>query len=598
MKEERERMKRVLIVNLTRMGDLVQTTPVLRGLKERHPGVEISLLVNSNFADICLMMPHVDRVVPVHISTLVERIRRGALIEAYREVETLLHGLNEDTYDLVINFTHTVPTALLISLIQAEEVRGLSIDGEGFTVKRHPWIRYFFNVVPNRALNPFHLCDIYMNAAGIPPKGQGLHLHLPSEMKQWARSFLRENGVEFGSLLVGLQLGASAEDKRWPVSCFVQVADQLERVFGARILLVGSEEEEILGQEFERSAAVRPLNLIGKTRLVELAALLSCCDLFISNDTGPLHIATAVGTLCVDISVGSVRARETGPYGDGHYVIEAELPCSPCRFHSHCPRPLCKEIISPHMVMEVVKGILQQRGLLVRLPPSDRWRHVQVYRSFFDEEGLIDYRPLIPRTPKLEEILRYLYRSTWLRLINGENGGRAESDLEGVLRKIRLWHRTRGVPGDVKADLVKVRGVLYQLRGLVDGGLSRATWIAKESAKAAPNLPWIQDLGEGLEDVEAEMETLALTHSVLKPLYLFFRYGKESLTGEDLRDLAEETAQLYKEMRLHIERLLFLIEGVGRFHASKRAVAEEEGCRGLAASISLNVVGKEAMSQQ
>jgi hypothetical protein len=250
------------------------------------------------------------------------------------------------------------------------------------------------------------------------------------------------------------------------------------------------------------------------------------------------------------------------------------------------------------MVMEVVKGILQQRGLLVRLPPSDRWRHVQVYRSFFDEEGLIDYRPLIPRTPKLEEILRYLYRSTWLRLINGENGGRAESDLEGVLRKIRLWHRTRGVPGDVKADLVKVRGVLYQLRGLVDGGLSRATWIAKESAKAAPNLPWIQDLGEGLEDVEAEMETLALTHSVLKPLYLFFRYGKESLTGEDLRDLAEETAQLYKEMRLHIERLLFLIEGVGRFHASKRAVAEEEGCRGLAASISLNVVGKEAMSQQ
>src|SRR4030065_2446567 len=102
----------------------------------------------------------------------------------------------------------------------------------------------------------------------------------------------------------------------------------------------------------------RPVNFIGKTGIGELAAFLKRCSLLVSNDTGPLHLATAVGTKVIDIFTANVHFLETGPYGEGHYVIQADIPCVPCSFNVKCNNMVCKDLIKPEIVIEVVKESL------------------------------------------------------------------------------------------------------------------------------------------------------------------------------------------------------------------------------------------------
>ncbi len=551
-------MKEVLIVNLTRMGDLVQTTPVMAGLKEEHPGVRISLLANSAFSEICSHIPHIDRVFVFDIDEAVSFLRREDLVESFRYMAALLDEVNDTVYDLVINFTHSTSSAVLSSLIRTREVRGLTIDQQGFTIKRHPWIRYFFNVLPGRDINPFHLCDIYQKAGGISPGGRGLELSLPVHADDLAASMLAGEGVGDEDILVGLQLGASAEDKRWPVASFAALADRLSASSGARILLTGSAREADFGREFEGLSRVEVLNMIGRTDLSGLVALLKRCDLFISNDTGPLHIATAVGTKSINISLASVHFRETGPYGEGHYVVRAELPCCPCGFDSDCADTLCKRVITPANVAELAESLLLH-GDLGAIEDSPLWENVQVYRSCFGEDGFIDYVPLISGRPLNKSLLfTEIYRQTWPCILDGERSWRADEAWCRLLE--RLSERYDLGPVDIPASIEEELLALKRLEGLLAGALSIVSIVAKEAGKDSPDFGLIKKLWEGVPPVDREIETVGLTLPALRPMSTIFRYDKEELEDEDVRLLSEKAGRIYGDLARHVSMIVRVLE--------------------------------------
>ena len=162
----------------------------------------------------------------------------------------------------------------------------MTAGADGCRVIKHPWQRYFMNVIPSRRYNPFHLCDMMVKAAGVLPSGEGLRLSVSEEEAQKARALLGENGVSGDDLLIGFQLGASHDLKSWPAASFARLADRFAESLGARILLTGSKSEERLGKEFESRAAAKAVNLIGKTDLRGAAALLKRCALLVTNDTG------------------------------------------------------------------------------------------------------------------------------------------------------------------------------------------------------------------------------------------------------------------------------------------------------------------------
>ncbi|RMF99954.1 MAG: hypothetical protein D6726_12110, partial [Nitrospirae bacterium] len=117
-------MRDLLIINLTRMGDLIQTTPVLVAAKEMYPDIFITLLINSEFEGIVPYLPGVDRVISINIRQMVKEVDRGDIPGAYRYLKMVLDEVNDRVYDKLINFTHSLDSAVLSSMIRTKEVRG------------------------------------------------------------------------------------------------------------------------------------------------------------------------------------------------------------------------------------------------------------------------------------------------------------------------------------------------------------------------------------------------------------------------------------------------------------------------------------------
>jgi len=537
------------------MGDLVQTTPVMAGLKEKHPAVRITLLVSSAFSEICNYIPFVDRVFSIDINDVVSKLNSGRLVECFYYLEDIIDKVNSTCYDLTINFTHSSDSAVLTSLINTKEIRGLGIDPEGHTIKKHPWIRYFFNVIPGRDFNPFHLCDMYIKAGGAMPGRKGLYLNVHPDTEKWVDTILGENGAGKRDLVIGLQLGASAEEKRWPVRSFAALANRLVETTGAKIVLTGSEKETVLGKEFEDIARIKAINLIGKTDLKELAALLKRCDLLISNDTGPLHIATAVGTTTINISLASVHFRETGPYGEGHYVIAPDIPCSPCNFRMHCKDHVCKRSINDDNVFALIKRIITKDASTIE--DSPQWETVQVYESFFDADGLIDYRPLIKRPLTKNALFRHIYRRTWLNILDGKEMRDTASICQYLNERFREWYDCDSARF---SDIIKDElNALMRLQSLADIALTKVTHIALEARKSSPDTGWIKEAWEGVPVIDYEIEAIGYTQPPLRPLTLLFGYEKEGLEGRDLISLSEKTCSIYKSLKTHASIMIQIL---------------------------------------
>lgn len=364
---------------------------------------------------------------------------------------------------------------------------------------------------------------------------------------------LGENGIRDEDLLIALQLGASQDSRRWPVSSFARLADMMAEGLGAKFVLIGANSEKKLGDEFERLAEVKPINFIGKTNLRELAALLKRCNLLISNDTGPLHISTAVGTKVIGIFLATAHFRETGPYGEGHYAIEAAIPCSPCGFHVDCKEMLCKDSITATHLFELAKAAINGKGI----EDSPLWEKVQVYYSYFSEDGLLEYRPLLNRCIKENDFWSHNYRYTWQWVLDGVNGYDIEGAYLDILGKIESWYS----PGSLKHILEPLKNTVaafVRLKELSEDALSKMNLMTEEVKSPAPNIEHIKELSDAVSIIDQEIEKIGYTHPPLYPMALLFKYGKEGLEGKTLSVLIEETCKLYNDLRNHASTMIQL----------------------------------------
>ncbi len=157
---------------------------------------------------------------------------------------------------------------------------------------------------------------------------------------------------------IGLHAGARPSSRRWPVQYFASLADELTQKFNAQIILTGSADEKVIVRSVEAHMKTRPLNLSGETSLGSLAALINELDLFVSNDTGPAHIANALDTPSITI-FGPADYRRWAPLDQvRHPIVRRSVQCSPCSY-SDCPIDhRCLRWIHPEMVMSVAERLL------------------------------------------------------------------------------------------------------------------------------------------------------------------------------------------------------------------------------------------------
>jgi lipopolysaccharide heptosyltransferase I len=310
---------RILIIKPSSLGDIVHALPTVNGLRQKFPDAHIAWLVNDSLGSLLNRCPIINEVIPFprHV---------------YSQLPALVRRLRAAHYDLVLDLQGLLRSGLITAATGAARRVGLSDAREGS--------RLFYNEIVS--VPRLHAVDRYLLAAR--------YLGCPT------------TPVEFP---LGLEGAAPAEPKpiainpsaRWPTKLwgddkFAELIHSLPR---DRIVLTGSAAER------ERIDRLAPgcRNLAGKTDLLALAELYRRCAVVITNDSGPMHIAAAVGTPVIAI-FGPTDPLLTGPYGRQHIVLRAGIPCSPCLNDrcTHQPPMECMSSVTVAQVLAAAKPFI------------------------------------------------------------------------------------------------------------------------------------------------------------------------------------------------------------------------------------------------
>ncbi len=334
---------RILIIKPSSLGDVVHTLPVLRALRRRYPAAEIVWLIKSAWAPLVAGHPDLDGVIA-------EPFTPGGWLRAARAARA-------GRYDIALDLQGLLRSGMLARASGAPIRIGLSDSREGS--------RWFYthrvDVSPDG-----HAIDRYLAAAAyldapvetpefvFPPGGEGAVVE-----------FLRRHGLSQKRPLVAIAPLARWATKRWPSERFARVAKALRDRLGAGLVLIGGPEERA---ELRRVAGrIEGANgdggpaIAAKLGLRYLPALLRGVDLLITNDSGPMHVAAAVGTPVVAV-FGPTDPKRTGPYGDRNRVLRADIPCSPC-LSRRCGNPerlLCMRMIGEREVLSAAEELLRK----------------------------------------------------------------------------------------------------------------------------------------------------------------------------------------------------------------------------------------------
>jgi ADP-heptose:LPS heptosyltransferase len=380
--------KQVLIINVTRMGDLIQTGPLLSRLREEWPDVAIDLVVDRSFAPTASLLTGLRQVVSCDFTRLLDdcRTQSKSLVTLMQEMTAWAAPLREAGYDRIVNLTFNRQTGLLTSYIGAPDLRGITAGPDGSPIVQNPWLSYFTDLHRHRRFNRFNLVDLYAMGGSGPGSFSPLSVTVPADARAWADVFLRSQD-QITRRWIAVQAGASDVMKAWRPEYFGRTMARLSLCPGLGFVMIGTPAEaesiELAKSTYRASGGAAPiLDASGQTTLHQLVGLLSRSQLLLTNDTGPMHLAVGVGTPVIDLSVGHVDHHETGPYGPGHWVIQPDLVCSPCGFDQICAHHACKDRLIPE---EVAKLCLHALGLA----PFPLWSaNVRVYQSSADIDGL------------------------------------------------------------------------------------------------------------------------------------------------------------------------------------------------------------------
>ena len=154
------------------MGDLIQSTSVISGLRKQYPSACITLLATSIFEEFSKRIPHIDKRVIFDIGQFDDKEQLDGVlwIKLYKYLETLLNKLKAKKYDLLINLSHSKLSALMISYLEINNIRGFGCNGSGERITRDPWMQYFGTEPFNRVFNPFNLVEIFTRGTGSAPE--------------------------------------------------------------------------------------------------------------------------------------------------------------------------------------------------------------------------------------------------------------------------------------------------------------------------------------------------------------------------------------------------------------------------------------------
>lgn len=345
------KVERILIIRFSSLGDIVLTTPVIDALKGAFPAAEISFLTKVKYRDLLQADPRITRL--VEFDSGGKHRGTGGLMK-------LISELRSGDFDLLVDLHSNLRSFLVRHLVRSKtKIR----------YRKRWWFRFLMVHCKFLKTKPLHTVDSYLTALrplGVKPEQRLPTVYPAEDDLQFTENFLLERNVKKDDIVIGVHPGAKWESKRWEPKKFAQVCRALIDRLRVKIVLFGEAgEEELVHQvasELPEPSTIRAVGL----SLGQLTALLGRCDCLISNDSGPMHLASALRVPVVAIFGPTHPKLGFAPLGPKAVVLCANAECSPCSLHGEkrCRKQsrLCMDAIDPTEVAEAAERLIAEKS--------------------------------------------------------------------------------------------------------------------------------------------------------------------------------------------------------------------------------------------
>jgi len=321
------------------------TTPAVRAIRKRFPNAHISLLAKPWVTPVFENSEHIDRLLIYD-----DKRRHKGTLGKFR----LARDLKKSHFDAAILLQNAFEAALISFLAGIPLRIGYNTDVRQILlthavsctdeIKKKHQTYYYLNI---------------LHGIGIDEDNRELYLKLSQRDRFRAEKILLKQHLSLDDKIVGINPGATyGPAKQWPLERYAHLADKIQAFTGSRIIIFGGPDDRNLGWNISQKMQHRPIDLSGKTSLGEAMALIERCALFITNDSGLMHVAAALNVPLIAV-FGSTNPITTGPLGKNSRIVRIPLECSPC-LRPECPKRHldCMGQISVEMVFGVVKEIM------------------------------------------------------------------------------------------------------------------------------------------------------------------------------------------------------------------------------------------------
>ena len=362
----------ILVVRLGEIGDTVLATPFLRELRRNAPGAWITLVVKPEVLNLVELCPYVNEIVTFDCRALG---RAGILKRHARALHLASTRLWRRRFDLAllprwdVDYYHATYLTYF-----SGAARRVGYSEHVFQPKQQlnaGLDRLLTDVIDHRGAK--HEVERNLDVLrflGASVSDDHLEIWLDEEDRSFARRVCADEGIGPHDLVIALAPGAGALKRCWPVERFVELGRVLVREYDARLVVVGGPEDRHLGRELESGLGPAVLDLAGRTSLRETAAVLERCQLAVTNDSAPMHLAAAAGSSVVEISCHPRAADiehynspvRLHPWGVPYAVLQPEHAADGCRDSCESSEPHCILEIQPDRVLEAVRRLVRAGG--------------------------------------------------------------------------------------------------------------------------------------------------------------------------------------------------------------------------------------------
>lgn len=345
-------VQQILIVRTSALGDILHGMPVAAALKKRYPSCRITWVIDERYQELLAGHPCVDKMVPVRFK---EGLRSLLNARARRNWTRVVRQLRSLCLDVAIDLQGLIRSGLITCLSGAQVRIGFPKE----YVRETPSL-LFTNVRPQSIPPRSHVIDrnlALLHPLGICTQEKRFFFRVLPSVEEGIQRYMSKTGVGSEALRVAVNPAAGWITKQWSPQRYAEIADRISEAWDAAVFLLWGPGERELARQV-RGHMRRPGHLVPEMGLAALVAFLRGCDLFIGGDSGPMHLASALGVPVLGLYGPSDPVRN-GPFQGLYRVVTASAPCGPC-YKRNCATTACMDSIPVEQVWEVLEGLLER----------------------------------------------------------------------------------------------------------------------------------------------------------------------------------------------------------------------------------------------